>query len=423
MSSVDQTARRLVGQGQGHLVISLYLDLDPERFATAPARASQIRSLIDGAARDVDRRSDLSHDDRSALREDLDRVRDYLLSREPPFQGARALAVFCSGREDLFETVQLPRPVEGRVIIEHSPYVEPMVATAGQRRWAVVLASRRDARMFSGTADALEERHSFHDDVHGQHDQGGWSQPRYERSVEKEVDDHLRRVAELLDRSARRQRFDRLALGGPSEIVPRLQGMLSEEVRGRLVQGRVEVDVASSTGDQVQAALSPLVEEDEKRLESEALDRLRAGVGGSGRAVGGPEGTLAALNERRVEKLLLAPDFDGQGHRCPSCGLLTVDGDGTCPADGTTLEDVEHLREAAVEAALAQDAEVMVVRTPPGSGAVPRHRRPAALLVGASRPRRRTSRAAGPPPRARLRSRRDSRAAAGLDRARRRSRA
>jgi peptide chain release factor subunit 1 len=367
VSTVEQAARRLVAHGPGHRVISLYLDLDPERFATAPARASQIRSLIDEAAREVDRRSDLGHDDRTALREDLDRVRDYLLSREPPFQGARGLAVFCSSRDDLFETVQLPRPVRARVVIEHSPYVEPMVAAVGHRRWSVLLVSRRDARMFIGSADALEERRSFHDDVHGQHDQGGWSQLRYERSVEKEVDDHLRKVAELLDRSWRRQRFDRLALGGPSEIVPRLEGMLSDEVRARLARGRVEVDVATANGDQVRAALSPLADEDDKRLESEALDRLRAGIGGSGRAAGGVADTLRTLNERRVEMLLLAPDFDGRALRCPTCGMLTVE-DGHCPADGSRLEDVEHLREAAVEAALAQDADVMIVRHHPDLG-------------------------------------------------------
>jgi peptide chain release factor subunit 1 len=368
VSTVEQAARRLVEHGPGHTVISLYLDLDPERFATAPARASQIRSLIDEAAREVDRRSDLGHEDRTALREDLDRVRDYLLSREPPFQGARALALFCSSRDDLFEAVQLPRPVQARVVIDQSPYIEPMVAAVGQRRWCVLLVSRRDARMLTGPADALEERRGFHDDVHGQHDQGGWSQLRYERSVEKEVDDHLRRVAELLDRSWRRQRFDRLALGGPPEIVPRLEGMLSDEVRARLARGRVEVDVASANPDQVEAALAPLAEEDDKRLESEALDRLRAGIGGSGRATGGAADTLRALSERRVETLLLAPDFDGRGQRCATCGLLTVDADGSCPADGGPLEDVEHLREAVVEAALAQDAEVMIVRHHPDLG-------------------------------------------------------
>src|SRR5947207_10912523 len=108
--SVSASARRLVAQRPEHPVVSLYLDLDPEEFATPPARVSQINSLLDQAARDVEADATLSHEDLLALREDLDRIREYLLSDEPPFQGARALAVFCSLPDDLFEVVQLTRP-------------------------------------------------------------------------------------------------------------------------------------------------------------------------------------------------------------------------------------------------------------------------------------------------------------------------
>ena len=53
--------------------------------------------------------------------------------------------------------------------------------------------------------------------------------------------------------------------------------------------------------------------EDEKQCERDALDRLAAGVGSGGRGVGGPADTLEALNERRVQTLLLEPGFDGHG--------------------------------------------------------------------------------------------------------------
>ena len=62
----------------------------------------------------------------------------------------------------------------------------------------MALVSRRSARVLSGPADRLEERQRIEDNVHGQHDQGGWSQARHERSVDKDADDHLRRVAEML---------------------------------------------------------------------------------------------------------------------------------------------------------------------------------------------------------------------------------
>jgi hypothetical protein len=42
-------ARRLIEYKPEHPLISLYPDLEPERFAIAPARASQIRSLVDEA--------------------------------------------------------------------------------------------------------------------------------------------------------------------------------------------------------------------------------------------------------------------------------------------------------------------------------------------------------------------------------------
>ena len=367
MSVVD-AARELVELQPRHRVVSVYLDLGPERFATAPARASQIRSLVDEARREVDADEALGHEEKTALREDLQRIDAYLSSREAPFRGARSLAVFSSVRDGLFEALQVPHPVEARVVIDRRPYVAPLLDRAEQRRWCVVLVSRRDARVLVGPADRLEDGSRLTDDVHGQHDQGGWSQANYERSIEKDTDDHLRRVADAVRHRARQDRFDRLVVGGPPEIVPRFERLLGDELRARIVERRFQVDLSSATDDQIRAAVAKLAEEDDKHVERDALDRLAAGIASGGRAVGGVDGTLEALAERRVHTLLLEPAFDRRGYRCPACGLLVAEAPGACPADGAGLEEVEHLREATVEAALEQDAEVMVVRHYPDLG-------------------------------------------------------
>jgi peptide chain release factor subunit 1 len=371
-SVAADSARKLIEHRTGHPIISLYLDLDPERFATPPARSAQIRSLIDQASRQLDSAADgLGHDDLITLRADLKRIDDYLTSRGEAggqFKGAGALGVFCSGQDDLFEVVQLPRPVPGRVVIGHSAYVEPLVASLQERRWLVALVNRRVGRVLGGPVDRLEEHANFYDYVHGQHDQGGWSQARYERSIEKDTDDHLRRVADGVNQRWRSEPFHRVAVGGPVEIVPRLEAHLAAEVKANLVPGRVDVDLSSAGDDEIRHALAKLVVEDEKQMERDALDRLAAGVGTGGRGVGGPEATLDALNERRVQTLLLEPGFDRRGARCPSDGLLLLESDGRCPADGGPVEQLEHLREAVIEAALAQGAEVMVVRHYPDLG-------------------------------------------------------
>jgi peptide chain release factor subunit 1 len=353
--------RRLVELRGAHRVVSLYLDLDPERFATPPARASQIRSLIDEATRDVERMQGLGHDEKVALRADLARIDSFLSSPEMSFKGARSLSIFCSGRDQLFETVALSRPVPAQVVIDRHPYVAPMVEVMHQRRWLVALVNRRSARLLSGSPDRLRERERFDDAVPGQHDQGGWSQANYGRSIEKDADDHLRAVADNLARRWRRERFDRLVLGGPWEVVARFEELLADELRERLVPERVEVDLGSASEAQIRTAVEEILRVDERRAERDALDRLASGVGAGGRATEGVSDTVQALNERRVQKLLVAPGFDGNAHRCPTCGLILVQGEDRCPADGSALEHVEHLREAVVEAAVVQDADVLVV--------------------------------------------------------------
>jgi peptide chain release factor subunit 1 len=377
VSSGVEDVRRLIAHRGQHPVISLYLDLDPEQFPTPSARSTEIRSLIDTGAKQIEADDGLDHGDRIGLREDLRRIDSLLSSPDAPFKGARALVVFSCSAENLFETIKLSRPVQRQVVIEPTPYVAPLITAMEQRRWLVALVNRRSARVLTGSGDGLAERARVDDDVHGRHERGGWSQANYERSIEDEVEHHLKRVAEIVNRRWRAERFDRVAVGGQLETVPRFEKLLADEVRRNLASGRVDVDLSSATEDQIREAVEKLVEEEEKRTERETLDRLQDALGAGGRGAGGPEATLEALAERRVATLLLEPGFDGRGKRCGSCGLLLLEGDERCPADGSELDEIEHLREAVVEAAVAQDAYVLVVRSYPDLGP---HRGIAALL-------------------------------------------
>jgi hypothetical protein len=360
MTAATEVAQRVASSAAGHPVISLYLDLDPERFATPPARATQIRSLIDRAARGLEADGSIEHEDRVALRGDLERIDAFLTSREAPVSGAQALALFCSGPQHLFEVVPLRHSVQGEVTIDTTPRVEPLVSDTQVDTWCVALTNRRTGRIFSGPADSLAERERIEGEAHGQHRQGGWSQANYERSVEHEAEENLRAVAHALHRYWQRHPFQRLALGGPPEAVPRLAALLHEDLRGLLVEGRVEVDVSSATDDQVQAATAPLVAAEAERRARQVLGRLETGLATGDRAVAGIADTVRALNERRVETLLLDGGSDWEGARCSTCGLLVHGGDGNCPADGTKLEPVRHLRDAAIQAALLQDAAVQI---------------------------------------------------------------
>lgn len=377
--SIDVALDRLAHlQVDGHSVLSLYVDLDPSRFPHLRDRHMQVDALLT----DVERRSlddGLSHERRMAMRADIERVRSLLTDNddaELAVEAGRGLAVFCSTAADVLEVVTLPGGVDAAIAVQERPFIEPLVELAPHERWCVLLISRRAARVLRGTRERFVEVSHALDDVHKHHAQGGWSQSRYQRGVEHEVDEHIRSAcAELFERF-RRRGFDRLALSAPAELRPRVEQELHADLRQRLA-GHFEVDVERATADEVRQRVAGVIEADERRREDDALAQLREGLAPAGHAAAGLDDVLEALNERRVRTLLLAHGATAPGFACPACGRLSC-GDAPCPADGSAPQPQTDILERATELALDQAADVLFVRH--NTDELARHGPVAALL-------------------------------------------
>src|SRR3954471_18320487 len=259
-------------------VLSVFLNLDPAQFGTPAARSSAITSVITDAAHKVEEADGLTHEERMELRADVERVREVLIGSDVTANGTRAVAVYACGPEDLLEVVRLRRPVDNKVVLDRTPFVEPLVMQGTDERWMVLLANRRAARLYFGPGDALEETDRFVDDVHSKHDQGGWSQSRYQRSVEKDVHDHLQNTADLAFDLYKKRGADRVLIAAPDELVGDFKGKLHPYLLER-VAGKIGVDIENASLDDVCAAASQAIEAHVRKTEREALDRLAQGVG------------------------------------------------------------------------------------------------------------------------------------------------
>jgi len=341
-------------------VLSVYLDLHPSEFATPAARATEITSVTDAAERRVRELEDLTHDQKTALHEDVERVRAYLQSPEFSPAGAHAVAVFSARGRDFFEALRLSRSVPTQFFIDDSPFVEPLADLATAGRWAVLLVNRRKGRLLVGSADRLDEVEAFGDDVAGAMNESGGSVQRDDRAVAQEAQNHVRRVAAALFKRSERTPIDRLVVGSPRELAGEVEESLHASLRARLA-GHIDIEVDHSKPTDVLSATAPLMEEDERRREREALDALQAGVASGGRGAAGLEATLAALNERRVETLLYEAGYSASGVLCRSCGWIGPEVS-ECPVDAGPLDGRANVMESAVELTLEQAAEVMVVR-------------------------------------------------------------
>jgi peptide chain release factor subunit 1 len=151
------------------------------------------------------------------------------------------------------------------------------------------------------------------------------------------------------------QPFDRVLIASPQELTGEVESHLHAYLRERLV-GRAQLDVENASLEDVRAAATSERETFETRREREALDRLAEGVGRGARGVGGLAGVLAALNEARVDTLLIGGGFSARGVRDPSTSLLYTDDE--APRD-RPLETFQDIVEPAIEKALEQSAEVL----------------------------------------------------------------
>jgi peptide chain release factor subunit 1 len=331
----QQALRRLVAMGEeaDGPVLSAYVSLEGPEVRTPETLRLEIDSRLNEAEGRL--RGEVEGEAAAkALGSCLEQAHRQLENAPLADHTLHAVAVFCreSGEPLLYG---LRRPVDFTVAaaFRPRPAIEPMLEALGGERWAVALVSRKHGRVFTGTESALAELRDVEDDVHRWHSQGGWSQARYQRGVEKETRDHVDHVCDLLFAMHERRPIDHLAIGGPDELRPLVEERLHPYLRERLA-GHLTVDVDRATAEQVLEQLAPIANERRQAAERKAIERLEAGLGTGDQAVAGMTEVLSALGERRVETLLVtAGDDSGQAEQAveeavaQAAAVLTFEGD------------------------------------------------------------------------------------------------
>jgi peptide chain release factor subunit 1 len=344
-------------QAEKGCAISLYVDLDPSIAPTAGDADARISSLLNQGERKAEENSrGLTHDQRAGLKNDFARIRDFF---ENDFErdGAHGLAVFTAGMDNVWRPRTLIESVPDGVRVGREFHLAPLVPLVGRGEGALVAFVGRERgelyRLHSGRLDEVADRS---DEVPGKHDQGGWSQARFQRHIEKLVGEHLREVAEELDRRVRRMRSPKLIIVSSEETRAELDEVLSKEAKSAVI-GSTSVE-AHAGASELLAATSPFLDEARAREEAEGVDRWREGIGRGGRAASGWQDTLEAASDARIDVLLYQENAQHEAWQCPACGRLSASG-GQCPLDGTETEHRDDGLDSIVHQTLASGGTVL----------------------------------------------------------------
>jgi peptide chain release factor subunit 1 len=357
--------RELAGfRTENGCAISLYVDLDPAVSPTPQALDTRVNSLLDrGDAADGS-----SREHRKALRADVQRIRSWL-DAEFDRDGARGLALFCSGTDNLWQPMPLADAVQDDLRLGRELYVAPLVRLVSGSEGALVgVVGRERGDLYRLTAGRLAEVAEQYDDTPGRHDQGGWSQARYGRHIEDLVHKHLKAWGELLDRRVRAAKGNaRVVLVCSEDMRSEALDVLAPETRASVV-GWTTAE-AHAGPPELLAAVTPLLDEARAERERRALERWQEEAGRDGRAASGWRQVLEAASDGRVECLLFDERAAPEAYQCPRCGRGSFDG-GSCPLDGTELDRHEDALDLAVHQVLAHGGSVLAVREAPNLGPV-----------------------------------------------------
>src|SRR3954447_26509955 len=352
--------RELAGfRAEKGCAISFYVDLDPSEAPTRPDVQTKVNSLLGSAERLLEeRKGSMGRDQRDGLKQDLERIRRWF---DDGFdrQGVQGLAVFAAGLDNFWATLSLPDRVADDVRVANDLHLTPLARLAGRDGGLVAFVGRERGQVWRLRGGQLTELTDQTESVPGRHDQGGWSQARYERHIENIVGQHLRDVGATLDQCVRKLRGTRVVLIGAEEIRSEFEALLSKEVQSN-VAGWASAE-AHADGAQVVSAAKPVLEEWWSGRENDVLERWREEAGKNGRATSGWESTLEAASDGRVDLLLVQEGVDQQAYQCPQCGRAQLQ-DGSCPLDGTALEARDGGLDLALHQTLAHGGTVHVLR-------------------------------------------------------------
>jgi peptide subunit release factor 1 (eRF1) len=356
---VDVTAaeiRRLVDRQNGEApVTSVYLNTDGARFP----RASDYEARLDGLLRDARKAAEqLGGAAVKSVEADAEAISRWV-RRDFERADVRGIAAFASGG-DLLDTVQTAIGVRNIARVNAHPYVVPLEVLLGrQHRIGLVRIERDKARIFRYQLGRIEESYAIASDVRGQHQKGGWSQLRYQKTIEHEKLHHMKDVGEVLRGLHDDEPFDCLVVAGPHaealEFSKHLHPYLQEHLHGEPVSMANDLTI-----EDLKSTFAEVEQELVSRRRSELLQRLAAAHGSAEKAARGIRHVVEAVNQQKVEVLFVVEGEGTPGFRSGTGALALHEEE--AEAYGGPVVAVDDLIDECIEETVRGGASVEFFR-------------------------------------------------------------
>lgn len=318
-----ETLKELVAWQPASGVLSLYVSVDPGDRG----RGWRV-ALVDGLRDAIGDERALPHEERLGMRASAERALRRFPEQGPPPEGPGHVGfveVASEPRRELWYPSRLP-PRATEVVYGHRPYLRPLIeiADTGARigvaavsgdqvrlwEWEMGALAELEDLTLTTTGDWRERKAQRPSDPARFHGAGASGREQHDQRLEAHRDRFLKDAGRRTATIAGKHRWRDLLAFGEKEPVRRFADALDKHEPRHVHQKNVVSEPSSRIAERVWDLIPELSRERELRLVQSVKE---SAYSGKARGSLGPQETLEALSEGRVEHLLFDADRDYRG--------------------------------------------------------------------------------------------------------------
>jgi peptide chain release factor subunit 1 len=344
--------------GPDALILSLYVSVDQSNAANLNRGfETEVESLFRRMAENHSPKDNHKTEFEAECRRVLQLLREYTPK-------GKVLVVFSGARRGVLwqRDLQVGLPTGARW--SPKPWLRPLLEVIEDHdRFGVVLIDKHHARILTVDATGVKPQFEASSDVPNKHATTGtdhiMSQAQMERDHMNHLKAHARRVAEELAVIVDRMKLSRIVIGGPVEATSTFTSELPKRLE-QMIIGTIGAPV-DANGERLLSELREVQQKAEQEDESKMIDSMITAAMKGDRAVLGLADTLAAIQEGRVYRMLVARDYRVEGTQCSACGMLSADVLERCSFCGGQVDPAPDLINRASHRVIEQAGKVQIV--------------------------------------------------------------
>ena len=321
----ESDLRELLDYCTPNLVLSVYMNTDP-----ADGNVDTYKLRLRNLLKEVN------------LPQDASAVEHYFTA-DYHWSG-RGAVVFSSAAENFFRAYPLSVKFRSLVHVGERPLVKPLKDLLDSYGgYGVVLVDKQGARLFHFNMGVLTEQEGTLGEVVKHVKRGGASSVHGRQGgvagrtdhMDETIERNMKDACEFAVRFFDENHVRRVLIGGTDDNVALLRSMLPKSWQS-LVMGNFPMSM-TATHTEVQARAMQIGQEAELRRTQRLVDDLITTAAKGKGAVVGLENTLDAINNNKVQTLVVEEGFRSGGSECQGYGHLTIKDGEVCPVCGSQL--------------------------------------------------------------------------------------